>query len=70
MPVDASVAFEEETLPHYTCEAFYPARNGEIIHDRYQLGAKMGYGTTSTVWLAQDVHMSYDTLDTLSPLPI
>ncbi|OAA63409.1 Protein kinase-like domain protein [Niveomyces insectorum RCEF 264] len=53
--VDASTAFEEENLPHYTREAFYPARNGEIIHGRYQLGAKMGYGTSSTVWLAQDL---------------
>ncbi|KIH93985.1 protein kinase [Sporothrix brasiliensis 5110] len=53
--VDASTAFEEEALPHYTREAFYPARNGDIIHGRYQLGAKMGYGTSSTVWLAQDL---------------
>ncbi|KJR83421.1 uncharacterized protein SPSK_04717 [Sporothrix schenckii 1099-18] len=53
--VDASTAFEEEALPHYMREAFYPARNGDIIKGRYQLGAKMGYGTSSTVWLAQDL---------------
>ena len=53
--VDASTPFEEEAQPHYTAEAFYPARNGEIIHERYQLTAKVGYGTSSTVWTAQDL---------------
>ncbi|OAA57990.1 protein kinase-like protein [Niveomyces insectorum RCEF 264] len=52
--VDDSSVVEEEAMP-YEREAFYPARNGEIIHGRYQIGAKLGYGTSSTVWLAQDL---------------
>ncbi|KAG7134073.1 putative transporter like protein [Verticillium longisporum] len=28
---------------------------GQVIHDHYQIVAKLGYGTSSTVWLARDL---------------
>ena len=46
---------EEETIPDYLAGRYYPVRVGEIIHDRYQIVGKLGYGTTSTVWLARDL---------------
>lgn len=46
---------EEETLPDYIASRYYPTRIGEIIKDRYQVVGKLGYGTTSTVWLARDI---------------
>lgn len=46
---------EEETLPKYNPNAFYPARFDEILNDRYQIVAKLGYGVTATVWLARDL---------------
>jgi serine/threonine-protein kinase SRPK3 len=46
---------EEETIPDYLASRYYPVRIGEVIHDRYQVVGKLGYGTTSTVWLARDL---------------
>ncbi|EDN10633.1 predicted protein [Histoplasma mississippiense (nom. inval.)] len=53
---DASENIEEETLPAYKAEKYYPARIGEIFNDRYQIVGKLGYGVTSTVWLCRDLH--------------
>lgn len=46
---------EEETIPDYLADRYYPVRIGDVIHDRYQVVGKLGYGTTSTVWLARDL---------------
>lgn len=53
--LDTSEKFEEETLPGYEAWMFYPAHIGEVLNDRYQLVGKLGFGTTSTVWLARDL---------------
>jgi serine/threonine-protein kinase SRPK3 len=49
---------EEERLPCYRREDYYPMCIGDVIQDRYQVVAKLGYGTASTVWLARDLHHS------------
>ncbi|KAI0970831.1 kinase-like protein [Xylaria arbuscula] len=46
---------EEERLPYYRSEEYYPMKIGEVISGHYQVAAKLGYGTTSTVWLARDL---------------
>ncbi|PLN79814.1 protein kinase-like protein [Aspergillus taichungensis] len=46
---------EEENTPYYDPRLFYPARVGDVLSDRYQLAAKLGYGSSSTVWLARDL---------------
>ncbi|PYI05449.1 kinase-like protein [Aspergillus sclerotiicarbonarius CBS 121057] len=46
---------EEETLPTYKAEKYYPVRLGEVLDGRYQILAKLGYGVTSTVWLGRDL---------------
>ena len=53
LPVGHEV--EEETVPEYKAERFYPARLGEVFASRYQVVAKLGFGTTSTVWLCRDL---------------
>jgi non-specific serine/threonine protein kinase len=53
--LDPSVQFEEETLPTYCPEKYYPVRQGEVFHDRYQIIAKLGYGVTLTVWFSRDL---------------
>ncbi|GAB1320438.1 hypothetical protein MFIFM68171_10648 [Madurella fahalii] len=40
---------EEETFPDYVASRYYPARIGEILHDRYQIVGKLGFGASSTV---------------------
>jgi serine/threonine-protein kinase SRPK3 len=54
--LDRSNPVEEERTPYYDPKRFYPARLGEILVGRYQLATKLGYGTSSTVWLARDLY--------------
>ncbi|KAF5231072.1 hypothetical protein FANTH_13552 [Fusarium anthophilum] len=44
---------EEERLPFYKRQDYFPIRIGEVIQGTYQVVAKLGYGTSSTVWLSQ-----------------
>ncbi|EEP75786.1 predicted protein [Uncinocarpus reesii 1704] len=53
--IDASKKIEEETLPAYKPESYYPAQLGQILKDRYQIVGKLGYGGSSTVWLSRDL---------------
>ncbi|QVM13755.1 hypothetical protein D8B26_008386 [Coccidioides posadasii str. Silveira] len=47
---------EEETIPGYVAARYYPVRIGEVFNERYQVVGKLGYGATSTVWLARDMN--------------
>ncbi|KAJ5168518.1 uncharacterized protein N7482_004112 [Penicillium canariense] len=47
---------EEETLPGYIASQYYPTRIGEVIKERYQVVGKLGFGSTSTAWLARDMN--------------
>ncbi|TPX13086.1 uncharacterized protein E0L32_006512 [Thyridium curvatum] len=46
---------EEELFPDYVASRYYPVRIGEILKDRYQIVGKLGFGASSTVWLARDL---------------
>jgi hypothetical protein len=46
---------EEELLPGYVASRYYPVRLGQVLKDRYQIVGKLGFGTSSTVWLARDL---------------
>jgi hypothetical protein len=46
---------EEETLPEHCPDHFYPVHLGELFNDRFRTVAKLGYGSSSTVWLARDL---------------
>ncbi|OAR01715.1 hypothetical protein LLEC1_03256 [Akanthomyces lecanii] len=46
---------EEEKLPFYVRDEYYPMRIGDVVHAHYQVVAKLGYGTSATVWLARDL---------------
>ncbi|KAL3449833.1 kinase-like domain-containing protein [Aspergillus insuetus] len=47
---------EEEHTPYYRPQPFYPVRLCEILNNRYQVAAKIGWGTSSTMWLARVFH--------------
>lgn len=53
--IDTSQPVEEETLPYYNPEQFYPVRIGEVFDSRYKVLGKLGYGAHSTVWLCRDL---------------
>jgi serine/threonine-protein kinase SRPK3 len=46
---------QEEIVPGYRPEYFYPVKLGQVFHDRYQVLTKLGYGAWSTIWLARDL---------------
>ncbi|KAK7414415.1 hypothetical protein QQX98_006693 [Neonectria punicea] len=46
---------EEELIPGYIASRYYPVRIGEVLRDRYQIVGKLGFGASSTVWLARDL---------------
>jgi len=50
--------FEEEKLIGYNADDFYPVRLGEVFKSQYQVVAKLGFGTASTVWLCRDLQLS------------
>lgn len=53
--ISAHYKIEEETIPGYVASRYYPVRIGEILKEQYQVVGKLGFGASSTVWLAQDM---------------
>ncbi|KAH9995941.1 kinase-like domain-containing protein [Xylariaceae sp. FL0662B] len=53
--VSLDCRIEEEDLPGYKAEHYYPVRLGEVFKSRYQVLLKLGYGTASTIWLCRDL---------------
>ena len=49
------IPIEEETLPHYEAEQYYPVHIGDTFNARYRVAGRLGYGAYSTSWLCQDV---------------
>ncbi|PYI30888.1 kinase domain-containing protein [Aspergillus indologenus CBS 114.80] len=43
-----------ETLERYRPGGYHPIMIGDLLHDRYYIVDKLGFGGYSTVWLAQD----------------
>ncbi|KAK2629686.1 hypothetical protein QTJ16_000506 [Diplocarpon rosae] len=52
LPADALI--EEERIPGYDPKRFLPVKPGDLLDNRYKILVKIGWGSTSTVWLAQD----------------
>ncbi|KAF2970527.1 hypothetical protein GQX73_g3074 [Xylaria multiplex] len=44
-----------ESIELYRPGGFHPVVLGDILHERYRVIRKLGYGSTATVWLAEDV---------------
>ena len=54
-PLPLRISVDEEILPAYDSKSFYPANPGEVLESRYQTLVKVGWGISSTVWLACDL---------------
>ena len=46
---------EEENHPKFKEGLYFPVSIGQIFDTRYQVVGKLGYGVSSTVWLARDL---------------
>lgn len=53
--ISPDVLVDEEAVPGYDRRPFYPAHPGQVVDDRYELKAKIGWGSSSTVWLTEDI---------------
>lgn len=51
---------DEEISPSYDPKRFYPANPGDVLASRYQILVKVGWGVSSTVWLARDMRGYFD----------
>lgn len=53
--INASEVLEEEQFEDFKAGRYYPVKIGEIFSSKYQVIGKLGFGVTSTVWLARDL---------------
>lgn len=61
----AEAKIEEELVPGYCPDDFYPVQLGEVFNSRYQIIAKLGCGVGSTAWLYRDLryHAPFSFID-------
>ncbi|GKZ59520.1 hypothetical protein AnigIFM49718_005402 [Aspergillus niger] len=53
--IPASTILEEEHFDSFRNGHYYPVNIGDVFASKYQANGKLGYGSTPTVWLAQDL---------------
>jgi serine/threonine-protein kinase SRPK3 len=58
--LDATKKIEEENVPSYVPEDYYPVQIGEVFRSRYQVVTKLGFGVNSTVWLCRDLRQELE----------
>ncbi|KAI2010790.1 hypothetical protein LOZ52_005036 [Ophidiomyces ophidiicola] len=47
-----------EALERYQSGGYHPIMIGDILHRRYHIGDKLGFGGYATLWLARDIQLS------------
>lgn len=57
---------EEEILPGYRPENYYPVHIGQLLNAQYKVLAKLGFGGGSTTWIAQDITKYLRSITSLS----
>lgn len=53
--MDEDEDLDEEAFYDGEKWTYYPVRIGEVLASRYQVAGKLGFGISSTVWLARDI---------------
>jgi hypothetical protein len=49
------VVVEEEQFDEFKAGLYYPVNIGDVYASKYQILGKLGFGTTSTGWLARNL---------------
>jgi serine/threonine-protein kinase SRPK3 len=52
--INLSEVVEEERFEDFKTGRYCPVNIGEVFKSKYQVIGKLGFGVTSTVWLARD----------------
>ncbi|KZF19211.1 CMGC protein kinase [Xylona heveae TC161] len=53
--INASEIVEEEVFEEFKKGHYYPVSIGDVFDSKYQVVGKLGFGITSTIWLARDL---------------
>ena len=53
--IDNSDILEEERFDDFKSGKYYAVNIGDVFNYKYQVVGKLGFGVTSTVWLARDL---------------
>jgi serine/threonine protein kinase len=53
--VGQNVLLEEQQFDEFKKGVYYPVNIGDVFASKYQVVGKLGFGVTSTVWLARDL---------------
>ncbi|KGO63868.1 hypothetical protein PITC_054940 [Penicillium italicum] len=53
--ISPSQILEEERFEEFRKGHYYPVNIGDVLGSKYQIVGKLGFGVTSTVWLARDL---------------
>ena len=53
--IGAAQKLEEEYFEDFKTGKYYPVRIGDVFASKYQVVGKLGFGVSSTVWLAHDL---------------
>jgi hypothetical protein len=67
--IDQNIDVEEEETPDYLTSRFYPVHLGQVFQNRYQAVTKLGFGSSSTIWLARDLRYVVHVSDSLFEAP-
>lgn len=61
-PVDL---IDEEHIPNFDPRAVLQVRPGQTFNNKYTIVGKVGWGTASTVWIAEDLqpYVLYSTIE-------
>ena len=65
--LNIDIPIEEERKGDYDPKHFYPVKLGQIFAEAYQVVTKLGFGGSSTVWLAKDVRRYVSVITKLTP---
>ncbi|KAJ5941708.1 protein kinase domain protein [Penicillium verrucosum] len=57
-PSEVQQVLDEERFEQFKQGQYYPANIGDVLISKYQIIGKLGFGTTSTIWLARDLKSS------------